>query len=353
METFVTRFRNITVLTLVIFAQLVLLAWQVRNDRDVRIIRVWAVAAIMPLARAAEEIRGGVTGAVEHYFWLRGAQEQNHKLQAELDRLKIENHYLKAQLATADRARALAAFEAQSPSKMIAARVIGAGTSSTSRVVFVDRGSLSGVQKGMAVLTPDGIVGKILASYPMASQVLLVTDTSFAAGVVSQKNHARGILKGLGHTTCRVDYIPSEEKVEPGESFYTAGDDRVFPRGFPVGQVVSVQPGGTFQEVLVQPGGLQGGLEEVLIVLEGAHQPIPDAKAAVSSAPVYIGPSLEGAGGNAERTAKAPVLTEADRIRQKYKDIGDAQGHKFGEGPPGSKPPDFNLKTPPPASPEQ
>src|SRR5205807_1721732 len=148
-------------------------------------------------------------------------------------------------------------------------RVIGTATGASASAVFVDRGSAAGVEKGMAVVTPDGIVGKVLAAYPTASQVLLATDPTFAAGVVSQKNHVRGILKGLGHGNCRVDYLQNEEKVDTGEWFYTSGDDRIFPKGLPAGQVIAARSGNPFQDVTVDPSGLAGGLEEVLIVLQG------------------------------------------------------------------------------------
>ena len=91
----------------------------------------------------------------------------------------------------------------------MAARVIATGAGTGSKVVFVDRGSNSEVEKGMAVVTPDGIVGKVIASFPGASEVLLITDSSFAAGVISQKNRVHGILKGRGYvgpvawTECR------------------------------------------------------------------------------------------------------------------------------------------------------
>jgi rod shape-determining protein MreC len=124
----------------------------------------------------------------------------------------------------------------------VAARVIAAGAGANSKVVFVDRGSGSGMEKGMPVVTPDGIVGKVIAAYPTASEVMLITDPEFAAGVVSQKNHVVGTLKGQGHATCKVDYVPSEEKVEAGEMFFTSGDDRIFPKGFPVGVARVVRP---------------------------------------------------------------------------------------------------------------
>src|SRR6516164_9300279 len=102
METFLNRYRNITVLLLVIFAQLVLLAVQVKNDQDVRMIRIWTVTAVTPVARVIEYLRGGSTGFVHDYILLKDTHEENRRLQGELDRLKLENNYLKNQLNTAD-----------------------------------------------------------------------------------------------------------------------------------------------------------------------------------------------------------------------------------------------------------
>ncbi len=352
METLLSRYRNVTVLLLVIFAQLILLAYQVKNDSDVRLIRVWAVTAVTPLARTLEGARGGTSGFLQNYVVLRDTRSENQKLRSELGKLKLENQFLKTELATADRAKALEAFETHTPSKMVGARVIATAAGASNTAVFVDRGSTSGVQKGMAVVTPDGIVGKVLAAYPTASQVLLVTDPSFAAGVVSQKNHVRGILKGLGHGTCRVDYVQNEEKVETAEWFYTSGDDRIFPKGMPAGQVTAVRPGSAFLDIAVEPSGMANGLEEVLIILEGVHQEIPDVKTA--AAPIYLAPPppTDGATAPAQNAAGGSnanpgLATDADKMREHYQEIGDAQGHKFGDNPPGTKAVDFNLQPKP------
>jgi rod shape-determining protein MreC len=357
MDTLLNRYRNITVLLLVILAQLVLLAYQVKNNSDVRLIRFWAVTAVTPLARTIEGLRGGTDGFLQNYVLLRDTRAENQRMRNELGRLKLENQFLKTELATADRAKALEAFESRTPSKMIAARVIGTATGASASAVFVDRGSAAGVEKGMAVVTPDGIVGKVLAAYPTASQVLLATDPSFAAGVVSHKNHVRGILKGLGHGSCRVDYVQNEEKVETGEWFYTSGEDRIFPKGLPAGQVTVARSGSPFQDVTVDPSGLAGGLEEVLIILQGVHQDIPELKTA--AAPVYLAPPppteapTEGQAGSPQAALpagpnRAPVLiTDADKIREHYQEVGAAQGHKFGENLPGSKPANFNLQVKP------
>jgi rod shape-determining protein MreC len=356
METLLNRYRNITVLLLVIFAQLILLAYQVKNGSDVRLIRVWAVTAVTPLARTIEGARGGTEGFLHNYVLLHDTHAENERIRAELGRLKLENQFLKTELATADRAKALQVFEQHSLSKMIAARVTATAAGASASAVFVDRGSASGVEKGMGVVTPDGIVGKVLAAYPTASLVLLATDPSFAAGVVSQKNHVRGVLKGLGHGNCRVDYVQNEEKVDTGELFYTSGDDRIFPKGMPVGQVTAARPGNPFQEISLDPAGLAGGVEEVLIVLQGVHQEVPDVKTA--SPAVYVGPPPPSGAGDAQPASAqdasttggsaAPVLpTDADKIREHYKDVAEAQGHKFGDNPPGSKPVDFNLQLKP------
>ena len=336
METFLNRYRNLTVLLLVIFAQLVLLAVQVKNDQDVRMIRIWTVTAVTPAARVVEWLRGGSIGFVRDYITLHDTHDQNRRLQAEVDRLKLENIFLKNELNTADRAKALGVFQEHTPSKTLAANVIGLGAGANAKVVFVDRGSVSGVQRGMAVVTPDGIVGKVTAAYPTASEVQLITDSDFAAGVISQKNQVRGTLKGQGSPVCKVDYVPLGDKVAVGDWFYTSGDDRIFPRGFPVGIVKSVRDGQPFQEIYLEPSFLQRGLEDVLIITEGVHQAIPDQ--AVANQPVYIAPPPPGAD---QPSAQPTPGTEADKLRAEYKAMGEAQKHTYGEGPPGTKPPDF------------
>jgi len=345
MDSLLNRYRNVTVLVLVIMAQLVLVAYQVKTGHDVRLIRVWAVTAVTPLARTLEGIRSGVTNFIGNYITLHDTSEQNREMRDQLGKLKMENQFLRTELSTADRARALSVFQSRSQSRTLAARVIGTGAGAGSKVVFVDRGSVPGVEKGMAVVTPDGIVGKVIAAFPFTSEVVLVTDSSFAAGVISQKNRVHGVLRGQGSGTCRIDSVQTEEKVEIGEWFYTSGDDRVFPKGMPAGQVKIVRPGSPFQEIFLDPSGLQNGLEEVLIVLEGVHQTIPDAPNASAAVHLQSPPPADTSISPTPSTAAAPG-TDADKLRDHYKAVGEAQGHKFGAGLPGSKPPDFNAPIP-------
>jgi rod shape-determining protein MreC len=347
MESLLYRYRNITVLLAVLFAQLVLLAWQVKSDKDVPLVRVWAVTAITPVAGAIEGARNGTTGFFSNYFELRNAREQSRKLKSEVDKLRLENQFLTNEVASARRVEAMAGFQAHTPSRMIGARVIGTTGGAGSKSVLIDRGTSSGVRKGMAVVTPDGIVGRVLAVYPFASQVLSVTDPGFAAGVESQKNHVHGVVKGLGNESARVDYIPAGQKVEVGEMFFTSGEDRVFPKGLPVGKVTGVEEGQNFQDVFLQPTGVETAPEEVLVIVDPVHQEIPEAPAADS--PVFLAPDVKSDSSAALPTDPklgAKSGTQADKLMDQYKKLGAAQNHTFGEGGPGTPPPNFNLKVP-------
>ncbi|MDQ2949170.1 MAG: rod shape-determining protein MreC [Acidobacteriota bacterium] len=345
MESILNRYRNLTVLLVVIVAQLLLIAYQVKTNKDVPLIRVWAVTAVTPIEQVLEVVRRNTWVFVEDYFVLLHTRTENEKLRNEIGRIKLENHYLKSQLSTADRARALSVFQAQAPSKTVAARIIGNGTGANSKIVFVDRGSGAGVEAGMAVVTPDGIIGKVVRAYPTASLIQLMTDGNFAAGVVSQKNHVRGTMKGQGHDgTVMVDYVQNEERVEVGEWFYTSGDDRVFPKGFPVGQTAAVRNGRLVKEIYVTPSGFQNGLEEVLIVLDGVHHEIPDMQVASPGYKMLAPPQANPADSGLSTQSSGPN-TDADRLKEQYRQLGAEEKHTYGEGG-FDKPPDF-TKLPP------
>ena len=141
---------------------------------------------------------------------------------------QLEVQRMRAELETATRAETLALFQKETPMKTIPARIFMNTTGSAS-TVFVDVGSVQGIQRGMAVITPAGIVGKVTGVYPTASMVLLMNDPLFAAGVVSQKNRVPGTLRGQGTASPIVDFVQNEQNVDVGEWFYTSGNDFIFP----------------------------------------------------------------------------------------------------------------------------
>lgn len=350
MESLINRYRNVTLLLLAILGQIVLLAWQTRTDADMLLVRAWAVTTITPVAKLIDSVRGFGSGPFGGYRESRVAVEQARQLRSEVDRLKLENSLLQHDLELARRAEELAGFQGTSPSKMIGARVIGATPGAGSRLLLIDRGASSGVRRGMAVVVPDGIVGRVIAAYPFASQVLTLTDPGFAAGVESQTSHARGVMKGSGSGSARVDFVATGPKVEKGERFFTSGEDRVFPRGLAAGVVTAVADSARFQEITIEPAATQIAADEVFVILDPVHQSIPEAGAAETA--VFLGPDVS-ANSQADPTPVAEgtspattATTAAGRLMDQYRKIGDAQKHVFGEGLPGSLPPNFNLKVP-------
>jgi rod shape-determining protein MreC len=352
MEHFLSRYRNLSVLLALVVGQLLLLAYQVKARNDVPLIRVWAVTVVTPLARAIESVRGGVGGFFSGWVALRNVESENRRLREEMGALKLRNQFLVSEMATADRSKLLAEYRAHSPSKTVPVRVIGTGTGANSRVVYIDRGSVDGIRRGMAAITADGIVGRVVAAYPVASVVQLITEQGAVAGVISQKNRTRGTLKGQGSDTCIVDYVANQEKLEVGEWLYTSGADRVFPRGLPVGRVKSVREGRGGKEIQVTPSGVTAGLDEMLIVLDGVHALIPDPEIPVDKEVHILAPPPP------DGTAAAPSeptgsekggapQTDADRVRERYRRIGEAQGTVFGGNP--GRAPDFNRAPAAPA----
>ena len=253
----------------------------------------------------------------------------------------------------------LAAYQQNIASQTTIASVIGTGANPNSRVVFLDKGSGAGIKPGMAVITPDGIVGKVQAVFPGSSLVLLISDSHSAAGVILENSRAHGVLKGTGVNEARIDYVPNEEKVTAGEKVYTSGEDRIHPKGLVVGTVSQARQGRDFQEITIEPGARLNRLEEVLVVTSGVHQDLPLKLPRPQAPQALLPPPPPDARGDLlgpeTQAVSAPVApenylpqTDADRLKNRYRELGTMQGHKFGEGLPGSKPPDFNLGWTPP-----
>jgi rod shape-determining protein MreC len=340
---FLNRYRNLSVLVAAILAQLVLLAYQVKTHGDVRLIRVWAVGAVTPMARVIETGRSGVSHFFSDYFVLLNVREENKRMKSELDRIKMDNQYLRTELSTADRARSLAIFQTRSPSKTVAAHIIGNDTAVGAREVLIDRGSSSGIAPGMAVITPDGIAGKVTKVFFASSFVLLVTDDNFAAGVISQVNRVHGTFKGLGYEgTGKIEHVQNEQKVDQGEWFYTSGDDRIFPKGLPVGEVTTVHQGKTEKEIFISLSGFKNGLEEVLIIVEGVHAPIPEVPSTTQTVHMLAPPPTDSAGTETMQPLQTgPISTDADRVKEQYRKLGEQQNHVYGERGTGA--PNYNA----------
>ena len=149
----------------------------------------------------------------------------------------------------------------------------------------IDRGERDGVRRNMAVITPDGAVGKIIEVYRDNAQVLLLTDKDGGAGAMLLKTRAQGPVKGNGDPTLSMNYVASDEKVEVGDKVVTSGMDKIFPRDVPVGNVTEVKTGTTFKQIQVKPAANLERLEEVIVLLTQEPVDFPNETEGQATAP--------------------------------------------------------------------
>jgi rod shape-determining protein MreC len=270
MESVLGRYRNLIVLVGVLFAQVLGLAVQVKRTTDsepTRLIRVWVVGTIAPLEKALTWTQTTSSNIWHNYFYLRGVRAENRSLKAELERMNIEQARLSQDADQARRLQALLGFKERFISQTMAAQVIGASGSELSRSVYIDKGERDHIKPDMAVITADGIVGKVLRVYRSTSQVLLINDQTSGVGALLDKTRLQGILRGTPAGEAVLEKVMSDETVPAGETVLTSGGDGVFPKGLLVGHVTRVSPGNDlFLNIRVRPAADLSKLEEVLVV---------------------------------------------------------------------------------------
>ncbi|HEV2960891.1 MAG TPA: rod shape-determining protein MreC [Candidatus Angelobacter sp.] len=277
MESFFSRYKNPLLLMAVLFVQVIMLATQVKRPDDpknpgsggTRLIRVWAVNIATPVEKTFIGAGHLVRNTWHNYVDLHDVRNQNRKLQADVDRLRMEQAKLKEDAEQARRLQALLEFKEKFIGATVAAQVIGTSGSEQSRVIYIDKGAHHGLKQDMAVITPDGIVGKVKEVYFMSSQVLLINDRDSGAGVILEKSRLQGDLHGSSQGETLVKNVMSDEKVDIGDHVVTSGGDRIYPKGLPVGVVTAVNPDPDrtlFLSIAIKPATNLSRLEEVLVV---------------------------------------------------------------------------------------
>jgi rod shape-determining protein MreC len=271
MENLMGRYRNVSILAAAIFLQIVGLAVQVKvksENESSRLIRVWAVTAVTPLEKGIVRLQAGGHGIWRNYLYLRGVRQENQALQRQIQQLQLDQVRLKQDAEQAQRLQALLGFKEQFISHTTAAQVIGSSGSEQSRIVYLDKGSNQGIATDMAVISADGVVGKIIRVFANSSQVLLINDQSSGVGAILEQSRLQGILKGKASGELILDKIMSDEEVKPGEKVLTSGGDQIFPKGLPIGTVARVATGSQFLQVTLQPSAALNHLEEVLVITQ-------------------------------------------------------------------------------------
>ena len=276
MESVLGRYKNLIVLVCVLFAQVLGLAVQVKRTTDTessRLIRIWAVNTITPFEKVLNWFHTGSGNLWHNYFYLRGVRAENRALKAEIEHLRLEQVRLNEDAAQARRLQALLGFKEQFISQTLPAQVIGSAGSEQSRIIYIDKGESNGLKPDMAVITVDGIVGKVLKVFRSTSQVLLIDDQSSGVGGILEKTRLQGIVRGTSSGEVLLEHIMTDNTVQVGEEVRTSGGDRIFPKGLPVGTVVRVNNGSDlFLNIRLRPTANLSKLEEVLVVTKLVEQ---------------------------------------------------------------------------------
>jgi rod shape-determining protein MreC len=282
MESIFSRYRNLVVLLAILVAQMVGLAMQVRRNSDgrntfdsqdqsgVRLIRLWANAIVSPPEKAIHYTRGAMVGVWDDYFDLRGVRKQNAELQETVGRLRLEQAELLEDARQGQRLQAMLGFQEHYIYKTVPAQIYGSSGSIGSHLFYIDKGSADGLQRDMAVITADGIVGKVRDVFRHSSQVLAINDQTSGAGVILETTRVRGILRGNASGQLEVVGILADERIKPGEKVLTAGGDMIFPRGLPAGEVEKIVPDPDrdgFVDVRLKPAAHLDQLDEVLVIV--------------------------------------------------------------------------------------
>ena len=263
-----SRHRSLFLLAGVVLLQVLLLAVQIRRDSQGRLIRVWTVSAVSPVERSGAWGIGKIRDAWRHYFALSDTARQNEELRRENGQLKLEIMQLQSKSAEADRLAALLNFkQKQAKVPMVVARVIGASADANSAVLYLDQGLNEGIRKNMGVITPEGVVGKVIESFRNTCQVLLVTDRDSGVGAMIADTRIQSPVGGLGEPLLTMKYVGNDDDVKVGSRVVTSGMDRIFPKDLPVGIITQVKPGGQYKQIRVRPSANVEKLEEVIVLL--------------------------------------------------------------------------------------
>jgi rod shape-determining protein MreC len=221
------------------------------------------------------EVQRGLSGGFSgiHNLWsgyigLRHLKVENDALKRELSSAQVA---VQEQRALADRTRGLELLlelREHLELKTVAAEIIGAAAAPDFRTLTIDRGTRDGVRADMSVIAPAGVVGRLVVPSLRSAKVQLLIDRNAAAGAIIERTRAQGVVVGSGDDRLRLDYVSEVFDVVAGDVVMTSGIDGIYPKGFIIGRIESVERvGGSYKRILIKPAVDFSALEEVLVVL--------------------------------------------------------------------------------------
>jgi rod shape-determining protein MreC len=272
-----SQLRKIIIPTLIILLALSLISANLHTSEKMSFFEALVVGVTAPVQKVVGSSISGIGNAWRSYFHLVGLQRENEELRGQLQELKLQmNRYREADLAN-QRLRSLLNFKKSIATPLLPAEVVAFDPSGWFQTIFIDKGSKDGVVRDLAVVSAEGLVGRIIKVSSRNAKALLILDGNSAVDALIQRSRARGILVGLGRQSCLLKYVQRNEDVRVGDQVISSGMGGVFPKGLPLGTVQEVIRGdsGLFQRVEVTPAVDFSRLEEVMV----AVQPPPEDKA--------------------------------------------------------------------------
>lgn len=245
---------------------IILISTQVNSERGVPIIETVTFGAFAEVQRGASSAVSGVRTWWSDYVALQTVRDDNVRLREELSRMQIA---LQQERAMAQQSRMLGellGLRSQSRLVTVAANVIAGSASPDFRTLTVDKGTSDGLGSDMAVIAPAGVVGRVITPGGRAARVQLLIDRNAAVGAMVERSRAQGVAEGTG-AQMRLSYVSGGADIAVGDVVVTSGIDGIYPKGFVVGQIESVEQGaGGFGAIALQPAVDFSSLETVLVV---------------------------------------------------------------------------------------
>ena len=194
-------------------------------------------------------------------------REQNEQLTAEVAKLTEAEK-------TAERLEGLLGLQSTYSLESTAARIVGGSSDAWSQTVTIDKGTIDGLEVGMAVCNSGGAIGQIVEVSASSSTVRLLTDENSGISAMVQRSRAQGILQGQPDGTLLLNYVAADSDVSVGDIVITSGLGGVFPKGLPLGTVTSVNraSNATYYTVTVRAQSLAENNEEVLVITSVAAE---------------------------------------------------------------------------------
>ncbi|MBI4850463.1 MAG: rod shape-determining protein MreC [Acidobacteria bacterium] len=261
--------RTPLVLVILLVAQLLSMSWYGRTkDGRPNLLLSWVLTAVYPVQKAGGGVGSVVSGLWNGYIDLRGAKEENTKLREQNDQLKQDLFKLKEELAASKRVTATLELQQTLPYRSVAAQVIARSGNEFFNKIIIDKGRLAGIKLHQAVITPAGVVGRVIGLGPVAAQVQLLTDSYAGVGAQLSESRAYGEVKGVGKAFCEMRNVSGLEPVKEGEAIITTGLDGIYPKGLLIGYVqeVGLGSGAKSHRIVVKPAAQLDALQQVLVL---------------------------------------------------------------------------------------